>query len=168
MNYVLESLNLNLRPCAEADVELLLDHWTKPLVRQYLFDDQVTDRPTVVSFVEQSKSTFETLGYGLWMLTDKVDGGFRGVCGCLEKETKPDLLFSIEPDFWGNGLATESALCVIAYLSKTSKVKEIIATVDKPNTISIAVLEKLGMQMTEERVIEGNPILFYALEVSAT
>lgn len=167
MNYVLESLNLNLRPCAEADVKLLLNHWTKPLIRRYLFDDQMTDRPTVASFVEQSENNFKTLGFGLWVLTDKVDGGFRGVCGCMEKEMKPDLLFSIEPDFWGNGLATESAHCVIAHLSQTLKMKKIIATADKPNTISIAVLEKLGMQMTEERVIEGNPLLFYALDVSA-
>jgi RimJ/RimL family protein N-acetyltransferase len=38
-----------------------------------------------------------------------------------------------------------------------------MATVDKPNTASIKVLEKLGMSLLEERLINGSPILFYVL-----
>ncbi len=90
----------------------------------------------------------------------KDDGKFRGVCGFSEKDGVPDLLFSIEPESWGNGLATESADCIIAYAFSDLGERQIVATVDKTNTISIKALEKIGMTLQEERLISGNPILF--------
>jgi RimJ/RimL family protein N-acetyltransferase len=39
----------------------------------------------------------------------------------------------------------------------------VVATVDKPNVASIRVLEKLRMSMTGEKLINGNPILYYSL-----
>lgn len=163
MNHVHASANLKLRPCSEADIDLLLNHWTKPAVRRFLFDDRITDRETVAGFVRASATTFKALGFGLWLLADKVTGGFRGVCGFMEKDNNPDLLFSIEPAYWGKGLATESASCVLDYLFQKLNYKQILATVDKPNKVSIMVLEKLGMQLKEEELIQGNPILFYTL-----
>lgn len=163
MNNALESSNLKLRPCAEADIDLLLNHWTRPLVRRYLFDDRIADLATATGFIRRSENSFNELGFGLWVFFGKADGDFRGVCGFTEKKGVPDLLFSIEPEQWGKGLATEGANCVIAFLFNTLGVQRIIATVDKPNTISITVLEKLGMRLKEEKLIQGNPILFYAL-----
>ena len=132
-------------------------------MRHYLFDDCITDRETVAGFVAKSAASFEKQGYGLWILTDKIDGGFRGVCGFGETMTKPDLLFSIAPPYWGRGLATESARCVVQYAFDKIGLQHVRATVDKPNTISIRVLEKLGMSLLEEQSVNGNPILLYSL-----
>ena len=163
MDYQLESARLKFRPCAQEDVDLLLRHWTRPLVRRYLFDDRVADRPTVETFIRESAANFTELGFGLWLLTDKVDGGFRGVCGFTEKDGIPDLMFSIEPGHWGTGLATESAASAVAHVFDSLNVSQIVATVDKPNTMSIRVLEKLGMRLWAEEVIQGHPILFYVI-----
>ncbi len=43
------------------------------------------------------------------------------------------------------------------------ELQQVMATVDKPNTESVRVLEKLGMSLLEERLINGSPILFYVL-----
>jgi RimJ/RimL family protein N-acetyltransferase len=163
MKNQLESARLKFRPCAQEDLDLLLRHWTQPLVRRYLFDDRIADRPTVKTFIRQSAGNFTELGFGLWLLTDKVDGGFHGVCGFTEKDGSPDLLFSIEPEHWGQGLATESATSVMAYAFKALNVSQIVATVDKPNTMSIRILEKLGMRLQAEELIQGHPILFYVI-----
>lgn len=163
MSYLLESSKLKLRPCSEADLDLLLNHWTKPQVRRYLFDDRIADQETIAGFILRSGTTFRELHFGLWVLIDKVDGDFRGVCGFTEKGGIPDLLFSIEPEYWGKGLATESSNCVSGYLFNTVGIQQIVATVDKPNTISIKVLERLGLRFQKEELIQGNPILFYAL-----
>lgn len=152
-----------LCPCSKADVDVLLNHWTNPLIRRYLFDDQIIDQTAVMDFILASQATFEELQFGLWMLTDKSTGEFRGVCGCTEKDGTPDLVFSIEPEYWGKGLAQESANRALTYLSNTIGLQKIIATVDKPNTNSIRVLEKLGMRLQEEKLVEGNLILCYTL-----
>lgn len=76
-------------------------------------------------------------------------------------------MFSIEPAHWGKGLATEAARSVIKYAFDKLAVPQIIASVDQPNTVSIVVLEKLGMQRTEEKLTHGNPILSYVLTATA-
>lgn len=108
INWVLQSLRLELRPCTDADIDMLLRHWTEPVVRRYLFDDRITDRETVAGFVELSQATFEKYSYGLWVLSG-TDQQFQGVCGFCDPLEKCDFLISIAPPYWGQGLATESA-----------------------------------------------------------
>lgn len=170
MNRVLQSLRLNLRPCTKADVDMLLQHWTEPQVRRYLFDDRIIDHKIVEGFVAASSSSFQENNYGLWILTDKTDNQFKGVCGLYDEDEtlrKPDLIFSIATLYWGQGLASESARCVLEYAFDTLSLEQIMATVDKPNTQSIKVLEKLGMSLVEERLINGNPILYYTKRPSS-
>lgn len=163
MNPALQSLRLDLRPCTAADVDLLLRHWTEPSVRRFLFDDRVVERETVAGFVAASSASFEKDGYGLWLLNGRADGEFRGVCGLCETVVKPDLLFSIAPPYWGRGLAAEAARRVLQYAFGELGLPGVIATVDKPNKLSVRTLEMLGMTLTEERLIDGKPILYYAL-----
>jgi RimJ/RimL family protein N-acetyltransferase len=80
----------------------------------------------------------------------------------MDKDGTPDLLFSVEPEYQGKGLATESGARVIAYACAELGIRQIVATVDKPNLDSIRVLEKLGMQRTEEKLVSGNALLFYS------
>lgn len=162
MNTTLASARLLLRPCALTDVELLVQHWSQPGVRRYLFDDRATNHEEVTGFVAQSLNTFAERGFGLWVVLDKESGDFCGVCGFMDKDGTPDLLFSVEPEYQGKGLATESGARVIAYACAELGIRQIVATVDKPNLDSIRVLEKLGMQRTEEKLVSGNALLFYS------
>jgi len=133
------------------------------MVRRYLFDDRIINREIVEQFIAASSASFQRYGYGLWVLIG-TDGEFQGVCGLCESALeKRDLLFSIAPPYWGRGLATESARCVLQYVFDKLGLQQVMATIDKPNTESVRVLEKLGMSLLEERLINGNPILYYSL-----
>lgn len=162
MNLVLQSSRLELQPCTGADIDLLLKHWTEPLVRRYLFDGRIIEREIVAGFVASSAASFQRSGYGLWVISG-TDGEFKGVCGLCDAVEKRDLVFSIAPPYWGRGLATEGARCVLQYAFDTLGLQQIMSTVDKPNTESVRVLEKLGMSLLEEQLIDGNPILYYCL-----
>lgn len=131
------------------------------MVRRYLFDDRITDRETVAGFVELSQATFQKYGYGLWVLIG-TDQQFQGVCGFCDPLEKCDLLISIAPPYWGQGLATESARCVLKYVFDTLGFPQIRSTVDQPNTASIRVLEKLGTSLVKEGLMNNNPVLYYA------
>src|SRR5262245_30630200 len=165
MTQELQTLRLTLRPCTTTDVEVLLRHWTQPLVRRYLFDDQIADRETIEALVANSCASFEKLGFGLWTVTGKDDGEFRGVCGFADSGGRADLLFSIEPNHWGQGLATEAAQCVLRYGFESLRLPGVMATVDEPNTVSIRLLEKLGMSLEEERLRKGNLLFVYSMTV---
>lgn len=132
------------------------------MVRRYLFDDRITDRETVAGFVAASQASFQKYNYGLWLLIGNQQ--FQGVCGfCESPLEKCDLIFSIAPPYWGQGLATESAGCVRQYAFDTLGFQQITSTVDQPNKTSIRVLEKLGMSVVKEELNNNNPMLYYAL-----
>jgi [ribosomal protein S5]-alanine N-acetyltransferase len=100
----------------------------------------------------------------LWLLLSQPHGAFCGVCGLRDGDREwPDLLYSLAPLSWGKGLATESAPGVLRHVFAVLKLPGVVATVDKPNVASVRVLEKLGMSLTDEKLIRGNPILYYAL-----
>lgn len=163
VNQVLQSSRLELQPCTGADIDLLLKHWTEPMVRRYLFDDCIIESEIVAQFVAASSASFQKYGYGLWVLFG-TDGEFNGVCGLCDRTIeRHDLLFSIPPPYWGRGLATESAQCILQYVFDTLGLQQVMATVDQPNIESVRVLEKLEMSLLEERLINGNPMLYYSL-----
>jgi ribosomal-protein-alanine N-acetyltransferase len=164
MQQVLHTARLVLRPCREADLELLHHHWTEPDVRRYLWDGRIVGQDIVQAFLSSSLRSSAAHGYGLWLLLSQPQSAFCGVCGLRDGDMEwPDLLYSLSPVYWGKGLATESAYGVLQHAFAVLKLPGVVATVDKPNIASVRVLEKLGMSLTEEKLIHGNPILYYAL-----
>jgi RimJ/RimL family protein N-acetyltransferase len=164
MQQILQTSRLTLRPCAEADMVVLHYHWMEPEVRHYLWDGRLINQETVLEFVNSSLESSRKHGYGLWILLTKPEGTFCGVCGLRDGEVEgPDLLYSIAPKYWSSGFATESAGCVLQYGFAELGLRNIVATVDKPNVASIRVLEKLGLHLTGEKLIQRNPILYYTV-----
>jgi ribosomal-protein-alanine N-acetyltransferase len=164
MQQVLYTARLVLRPCREADLELLHHHWTEPDVRRYLWDGRIVDRDTIQEFIASSLRSSAAHRYGLWLLLSQPQSAFCGVCGLRDGDMEwPDLLYSLSPPYWRTGLATESAYAVLQHAFAVLKLPGVVATVDKPNIASVRVLEKLGMSLTDEKLIQGNPILYYAL-----
>jgi RimJ/RimL family protein N-acetyltransferase len=166
MQKVLHTSRLTLRPCDEADIELLHRHWTEPDVRRYLWDGRIIGRETVQEFVYASLASAHQRSYGLWMLLRKPDSTFQGVCGLRDSLLAwPELLYSVPAQHWGSGIATESARCVLRHAFAELGLTSIMATVDKPNVASMRVLEKLGFSVTGERLIHRNPIVYYAVSL---
>jgi RimJ/RimL family protein N-acetyltransferase len=161
---VLQTSRLVLRPCAEADIALLHQHWTAPEVRRYLWDGRCITTDAVRQFVQSSLASSRQRHYGLWVLQRQPGGEFCGVCGLRDSALVwPELLYSVPVAYWGAGIATESARRVLRHAFTALGLPHIVATVDKPHVASIRVLEKLGFVITDERLIHGNPILYYAV-----
>jgi len=164
MQKILHTSRLTLRPCAEADVELLHRHWTEKDVRRYLWDQRIIGMETAREFVHSSLAASRRCNYGLWVLLRKSDSAFQGVCGLRDNALDwPELLYSVPAQHWGLGIATESARCVLRYAFAELGLISIMATVDKPNGASIRVLEKLGFSVIGETLMHGNPIVYYAV-----
>lgn len=164
MQQTLHTARLTLRPCAETDLAQLHQHWTEPAVRKYLWDDRIISQDIVREVLTASLAASQGHRLGLWVLLGRRDGVFRGVCGLRDSTLAwPELLYSIAPPYWGDGLATEAARGVLRHAFEDLAWQRVLATVDAPNLASIRVLEKLGMTVTETRVINGNLIRYYEL-----
>ena len=86
-------------------------------------------------------------GYGIWGIVEKVSSdliGYVGLQYCEEMENV-ELLYSIVPERWGRGYATESGLEAIRYGREERNLGTIIGLTKLRNDASARVLEKCGM-----------------------
>lgn len=158
---------LRFRPFGSDDEDVLHALWAHPLVRRYLWDDQVVDRDQVREVIAASERDFDSDGFGFWMLLFLDEATVVGFCGFRQhpETAEVELIYGIHPDHWGQGLATEAADGALGHAFGTLGLDEVIAGTDAPNEASIRVLEKLGMRETRRfhRADLPHEQIYYAL-----
>jgi RimJ/RimL family protein N-acetyltransferase len=149
----LTTARLLLTPVEDHDLTALHAHWNEPQVARFLWDANPVPLATVADLIARSHRTFQTAGWGLWALRpapDPAGDTLIGVCGLCPFDHGPgvELLYSLSPSHWGQGLATEAATAVLAHAFDTLGLPEILATTDDANDPSIRVLTRLGATPT--------------------
>jgi len=166
----LRTARLKLRPAMAGDADLLRDHWNRPEVRRFLWDDEPVAAETVDAALAQSDADFARAGHGLWIVEtlDIVsETAFVGFCGLrvVEGTDLVEVLYSLEPSQWGKGFATEAAGAALDYAFESLRLPRVVGGVDPPNRASHRVLERLGVAYFDTLVLEGKPAEYY--EVTA-
>jgi RimJ/RimL family protein N-acetyltransferase len=141
----LRTPRLVLPPLEDRDLTALHAHWNDPQVAHFLWDANPVPLKTVADVIARSTSTFDQSGWGLWSLRRPEDPYLIGVCGLtpFEHGNGVELLYSLTPSHWSQGLATEAATAVLAYAFDTLALPEVAATTDDANTPSIRLLKRL-------------------------
>lgn len=85
-------------------------------------------------------------GFGLWSVTLKGDDRALGLVGCWCPEGWPEneISWSVWPEAEGKGIAYEAALAARAYAYRTLGWPTAVSYIDRPNTRSIRLAERLG------------------------
>ncbi|WP_067796356.1 GNAT family N-acetyltransferase [Actinomadura formosensis] len=182
MTELLRTVRLALRPVSMRDHRALLTHWTGPLVRRHLFDDQVVTAVQVSEIIEASERDFATEGYGLWALrTARRSAGIDaaapgdpliGVAGLSHHEgplghgVDVEILYSLEPEHWGQGLAAEASRAVLDYAFGVVGVHRITAEIDMANTASAEIAQQLGMRRWRDGPAGPDGAAYYAADRS--
>ncbi len=165
MTPILQTPRLTLVPITAEHTDPLHRMWTTAGVRQYLFDDEILPWETVIELVAQSESAFASGEYGLWIAQDPQTQAWVGFTGYWPFFDPPQiqLLFGLDPQFWGRGFAQEMAQPLIDYGFEHYGFKWILADCDEPNRRSQRVLEILGFQFQHRHSHNGKPTLHYLL-----
>ena len=161
MDHVLITERLVLRPVTADDQATLLDHWTLPDVRRFLFDGAALSAAEVAATIEESVRDFAAAGYGIWLILEPGRPGLAGpswlgtalastaLAGTAGLRPLDDLgleiFYSLVPGSWGRGYATEAARAVVDHALGPLGLPEVLAEVDEGNTTSVAVVKRLGM-----------------------
>jgi RimJ/RimL family protein N-acetyltransferase len=165
MSMELRTGRLWLRPIEPADRDALHRLWTEPDVRRFLWDDRVIDLAAVDGVIAASAATFATEGFGHFALREGEADPLIGTCGLhrYAPGAEPELLYSLAPERWGCGLATEAAHAVVADAFARLGMARVLARADVPNRDSVRVMERLGMSYAGEREEGGLRLVSYTL-----
>ena len=146
---ILTTDRLILRSVDGADFDTLFDMtFSNAEVMQYAFEAKVLSKEDAMAFFLRD---FDHQGCGtkIGVFVDKASGelvGFGGPVACSALgDVDYEVGFVLGREFWGKGYATEIGKAQIKHVTNTIGCKRAIALVSPNNTVSIAVLNKIGM-----------------------
>ena len=105
---------------------------------------------------------WDTLGFGLWMVTERGRGLTIGYAGLSVPMFFPDVLPAVEvgwrldPLAWGNGYATEAAEAALDGAFEVLGLNEVLSLPQIDNPPSVKVAERIGMRLERIATVPAN------------
>ncbi len=168
----LESERLVIRPFIQDDIDGFYSFMSDEEATKYLLFSE--DEKTLAA---SRQLLLRTIGnydspdqiYALAVAT-KHENSFIGSVGIGPDFTGEhyQIYWTILPQFWGKGLATEAAICFMDYLFMEIGFNKIVAYSHPENVASSKVAEKAGMQNQGTIMLEGldHEPLYFEIEKS--
>ena len=159
-NLFIETERLLIRPFKMEDIEPSYIMNLDAEVSRYTGDGGVVSKKEIERrIIEHVFGDYQKHGFGRLAVELKGENKFIGFTGLkyLEDMNEVDLGYRFMKEYWGKGIATESAQACVNLGFNTLGLKRMIAMVLPENKGSIRVLEKLNFEY-EKEIIEDNQL----------
>ena len=158
---ILETDRLILRNFRDDDVDAYFGVLDTPEVRAWLHLPETFGRERAWAQMAGFLGEWELRGTGQWALEEKETGRFVGRAGLYrpERDDWPgvEVGWTLHPDSWGLGYATEAGRRAVAYGFEEVDVDRLFSCILPDNKRSQSVAGRLGFTLLEERVLAFYP-----------
>jgi RimJ/RimL family protein N-acetyltransferase len=153
----LRTSRLVLRGFHAADLDAFAAMNANPEVMRYLGTGQARSRAQTWDAMTRMLGQWGLRGYGMFALEEAATGRFVGRSGILHSLDwpEPELAYGLDQPFWGQGLATESAIAIRDWVFSTFPLPLLASFVRPDNAGSIAVLRRMGAARTGTLTLLG-------------
>lgn len=162
----LTTSRLLLRPLTAGDLDHLVRLFADPAVMRFLSPTgALRCRAETEDAHRKLLEHWQQHGYGVWSVSEGASGAFVGRCGLryLPELQAVEILWTLFPEFWGQGYATEAARACLRYAFETLQLERVISFTWTINERSRRVMEKLGMRFEKTAPYAGLPHVWYAV-----
>lgn len=159
MKVYIETERLILREMLPTDVDGMFELDSDPLVHKYLGNKPIKTKEEAMKAIEFLRKQYSERDIARWAAIEKKSGDFIGWSGLkLNMEGEGfngkvnfyDIGYRFIPRYWGKGYATESAQAGLKYGFETMGLDVIVGAAEQGNIGSNKVLEKIGLQFSNE------------------
>ena len=165
-----ETERLILREIIPSDIDGMFELDSDPEVHKYLGKKPLTEKEQVANVINFIRQQYNDNGIGRWAIIDKKTNDFIGWTGLkfvtdLTNNHKNyyDLGYRLIKKYWGQGIATETAIASLNYAFEQLKTKEVYAMADCKNDGSNKILRKVGLNFIEKFYHEGIELNWYKI-----
>ena len=117
------------------------------------------------AILEAGARTYAERGFTLWWWRERESGALVGQVGLSSTEVEGDPVvevgWSLSPERWGEGLASEAAAASIAYGFGQLGLERIVSFTMVENLASQAVMKRIGLTYVGDFDREGLPHVLY-------
>lgn len=145
-----------LREIEFTDVDGMFALDSNAEVHKYLGNKTVASKEETIKIIESIRQQYLDFGIGRWAIIEKETNAFVGWSGLKfvtdtinNQQNYYDLGYRLLPKFWGQGIATESAIASIEFAFNQLNCSEIYGIADVDNAGSNKILKKVGLQFVE-------------------
>lgn len=162
----IETSRLILREFQQDDCSQLAPILANPQAMQFSTTgvlSMVDTQAKIKSFI----TSYQEHGFGKWAMLLKKQNRLVGYCGIaierINRKAEPELGYRLDPQVWGQGLATEAASACIRYGTQHLELPYLLGIVEPANIASIRVLEKVGMEYSHQTRLYGGQVNVYRI-----
>ncbi len=170
MKIFVETQRLIMREVLESDAPGFFALDSDPEVHRYLGNQPVKTLEESEAVIRHIRKQYAENGIGRWAVIDKATNDFIGWSG-LKYETNArtntryyDLGYRLRRKYWGQGLATETAIESLKYGFIHLNLPEIAAAAHTENAASNRILTKIGFALVDAFLLDGEVHNWYKLE----
>ena len=144
----LESERLKFRAIKRSDIDDMFEYSKRSETSEYLLWSPHQTIYTTQGLIDVILSKYKAGEYNDWAIVLKKTNKMIGTCGFtnIDDENKVvEIGYVLNPDFWGNGYATEAVKTIMKFAFEELDANRIEAKFIKGNDASLAVMKKVGM-----------------------
>lgn len=165
---LIETERLILRRLEASDALGMFALDSNPAVHKFLGNNPIKTLEQAQAIITTIQDQYDQYGIGRWAVIDKATHDFIGWSGLkYEQSVRPfayyDLGYRLRQEYWGQGIATESALAALCYGFEQLNLDTIHAGADVQHTASNHVLQKVGFNCIETFEYDDAPHYWYEL-----
>jgi len=137
---------LRLRAFRASDLDAYSAMQAKPEVMRHMVTGRISTQAEVWRTMLMSLGSWALRGYGMWAC-EKIDGEvFIGSVGifCPLDWPEPEIAYSLDQPFWGQGFATEAVAIARSWLFEHFPLNRAASFIRPDNLASKRVVERLG------------------------
>ena len=169
---ITETKRLRLRRVELRDAPFMLALLNEPSWLRFFGDRNARTVDDAKRYIRDAiVSSYERLGYGLYLVVRKEDDQPIGLCGFVKRDTLEDvdLGFALRSPFVGHGYAMEAARAALDYGARELKFKRMLAIVSRDNLRSIKLLDALGFRFERTIILRADDeVDLYTLELDGS
>ena len=171
MDLILETDRLLLRELRLSDADAFFAMDNNPNVHRYLWNKPTQKIEETIEIIAFVRKQYVDNGIGRFAMISKETNEFMGWAGLKfnteivnNKTNFYDIGYRLDEKFWTKGYASEASFTWLKYAFETIKIKTMEAAAHSENIASNRILQKMGMQMTEQYLEDGVSWNWYQLE----
>lgn len=157
LNIRLETENLIIREYSSLDSKDVCVYSQQPKVAYWMSDMVLHTEKEALSWINWINSLLNyTDAFIILAIEHKADGKCIGIVGVHPKEeidNEVEILYAISDSYQGKGYATEASKALIQWVFDNVEIISLSAIVKPENIASKTVIEKLGFEYIDSRVV---------------
>lgn len=153
---VIDAARVRLRPVTLDDAESIFPAFTADIT-EFMIPKPASEIADTEAFINQAMAAYAAGTDFNWVISDRESGSFLGVCGLHSRgdANSPELGIWLGKQAHGHGFGFEAISAVVAWVPDNIVCRSLTYPVDKRNTPSRKIPEKLGGKIIAEKTVEN-------------